>query len=356
MLKEIHLLRPVPGFSSQLLLREGCDGDTGMLLQYAAKPFAGCPDSVFSPRHQYREQVLLTPERLEIHVTETDKPIYERILAANKTDERCRAYREALGQGLTSLDGVKLSLCHEKDGALYRGDRLWVPADITLLVDLLKEIHGPPASGHPEFNRMEDLLRRDYYWPSMRKAIRQYVRNCHGCQRTKAFRDRKNGLLTPLAIPLQRWTDISMDFITGLSNTHGHNAICTIIDRLSKERHYVPCTTEDEDTSAEATARILIQYVFQTHGLSSSITSDRGPQFIPLVWQAFYRLLRIKCKLSTAFHPETDIRPREPIRTSKDSCDSTATTCRITGTPGYPWPNSLTTMRPRQPQACHPSL
>ena len=49
MLKEIHLLRPVPGFSSQLLLREGCDGDTGMLLQYAAKPFAGCPDSVFSP-------------------------------------------------------------------------------------------------------------------------------------------------------------------------------------------------------------------------------------------------------------------------------------------------------------------
>ena len=140
----------------------------------------------------------------------------------------------------------------------------------------------------------------------MRKAVRRYVRNCHGCQRTKASKDRKNGLLTPLTISLQRWTDISIDFITGLLDAHGHNAICTIIDRLSKERHYVPCTANDEGTSAEATAKILINYVFRTHGLPSSITSDRGSQFISLVWQAFCRILGIKCKLSTAFHPETD--------------------------------------------------
>ena len=257
-------------------------------------------------RHQYREQVLLTPERLEIHAVESDEPIYERVLAANKADDDCRTYREALSQGLTLVDGVNLRDCQERDGALYYKNRLWVPADAPLLVDLLREIHEPPASGHPGFNRMEDLLRRDYYWPNMRKAVRRYVRNCHGCQRTKASRDRKNGLLTPLAIPLQRWTDISMDFITGLPDAHGHNAICTIIDRLSKERHYAPCTAEDEGTSAEATAKILIQYVFRTHGLPSSITSDRGPQFVSLVWQAFCRILGIKCKLSTAFHPETD--------------------------------------------------
>ena len=257
-------------------------------------------------RHQYREQVLLTPERLEIHAVESDEPIYERVLAANKADDDCKAYREALGQGLTSVDGVNLQDCRETDGVLYRGDRLWVPADAPLLVDLLREIHEPPASGHPGFNRMEDLLRRDYYWPNMRKAVRRYVRNCHGCQRTKASRDRKNGLLTPLVIPLQRWVDISIDFIIGLLDAHGHNVICTIIDRLSKERHYVLCTADDEGTSAEVTVKILINYVFRTHGLLFFITSDRGPQFISLVWQAFCRILGIKCKLFIAFHPETD--------------------------------------------------
>ena len=257
-------------------------------------------------RHQYREQVLLISERLEIHVVESDESIYERVLAANKADDDCRTYREAFSQGLTLVNGVNLRDCQEKNDALYYKNRLWVLVDAPLLVDLLREIHELPASGHFEFNRMKNLLRRDYYWFNMRKAVRRYVRNCHGCQRTKTFRNRKNGLLTFLVIPLQRWTDIFIDFITGLFDAHGHNAICTIIDRLSKERHYAFCTAEDEGTSAEITAKILIQYVFRTHDLFFFITFDRGFQFVSLVWQAFCRILGIKCKLFTAFHSEID--------------------------------------------------
>ena len=65
-----------------------------------------------------------------------------------------------------------------------------------------------------------------------------------------------------------------MDFITGLPESEQMNAICTIIDKLSKERHYAPCHAADEGTSAEATAQILIQWVFRPHGLPTSITSD----------------------------------------------------------------------------------
>lgn len=97
-----------------------------------------------------------------------------------------------------------------------------------------------------------------------------------------------------------------MDFITGLPKSEGHNAICTIIDRLTKERHYVPCHWGEDGTSAEATAWILIWNVFRLHGLPSSITSDRGTQFTSLVWKAFCQKLRIQANLSTAYHPETD--------------------------------------------------
>ena len=97
-----------------------------------------------------------------------------------------------------------------------------------------------------------------------------------------------------------------MDFVIGLPESDDHNAICTIIDRLSKERHYAPCRATEEGTSVKATVDILLHYVFRTHGLPSSIVSDRGPQFVDAVWKSFCKRLDIKSKLSTAFHPETD--------------------------------------------------
>ena len=78
-----------------------------------------------------------------------------------------------------------------------------------------------------------------------------------------------------------------MDFITGLPlSTEGYNAILTVIDRLSKERHYIPCTAGDEGTSAEETAKLLLKWVYRTHGLPESILSDRGTHFVSLVWKS----------------------------------------------------------------------
>ncbi|KAJ9518303.1 hypothetical protein QJQ45_010210 [Haematococcus lacustris] len=43
------------------------------------------------------------------------------------------------------------------------------------------------------------------------------------------------GLLNPLSIPDYRWESVSMDFITKLpSGSHGYDAICVFVDRLSK--------------------------------------------------------------------------------------------------------------------------
>ena len=111
----------------------------------------------------------------------------------------------------------------------------------------------------------------------MKEEVARYIRNCYTYQRSKAPRDKYNGLLQPLPTPEQRWQDISMDFITSLSTSEGQNAICTLVDRLSKEKHYAPYTAADEGTSVEATVDILLNYIFRTYGLPNSIVSDRGP-------------------------------------------------------------------------------
>ena len=257
-------------------------------------------------RHQYRKQMLLTSKRLEIHFVRFDEFIYERVLVVNKTNDDCKTYRETLEQNLTSMNEINLRDCHAKNDVLYRDDRLWVSVDVLLLIDLLKKIHEFSTFEHSEFNRIKNLLKRNYYWSHMRKTIRQYVRNCHECQRSKTLKDRQSDLSIFLIILMRRWEDISMNFITELFNVHDYNFICTIIDRLSMKRHYVFCTIENENTNVEIAVEILVQYVFRTHDLFFSITSNRDSQFILLVWQIFCKILRIKCKLFIASHSEID--------------------------------------------------
>jgi hypothetical protein len=68
-----------------------------------------------------------------------------------------------------------------------------------------------------------------------------------------------------------------MDFIIELPlSTEGFNAILTVVNRLSKERHYIPCTAGEERTSAEETANLFLRWVYRIHGLPDSIISDKS--------------------------------------------------------------------------------
>ena len=140
----------------------------------------------------------------------------------------------------------------------------------------------------------------------MRKDVDQYVRNCHTCKRAKAPKDGIRGKLHPIPSENQPWQDVAIDFVTGLPESEGKDAILMVVDRFSKMHHYIACKAGDEGTNAEETAQLLIQNVWKLHGLPKTIISDRGPQFVALVWQSLCKTLQNKSKLSTAFHPETD--------------------------------------------------
>ncbi len=93
-----------------------------------------------------------------------------------------------------------------------------------------------------------------------------------------------------------------MNFITNLSDSSEYNAILTIICRLSKKRHYISCITDDEDITVEKTAEMLIQWVYQTHDLSSFIVSDQSLQFISILWKFLCKRLSIFLWLFIVYH------------------------------------------------------
>ena len=76
--------------------------------------------------------------------------------------------------------------------------------------------------------------------------------------------------------------------------------ILVVCDRLSKMTHFVATT---EGTSAEGLARLFWDNVWKLHGLPESVVSDRGPQFATELTKELNRILGIKTKLSTVFHP-----------------------------------------------------
>jgi len=198
---------------------------------------------------------------------------------------------------------ISLADCKEKNGILVYHDCIYVPDHMPLRLRLLQIHHDPPAIGHPGQTKTFELLSRQYYWPTMRKDVDQFVRNCNICHRTKAIRHAPYGVLRPFSVPDWPWQHISVDFVTRLPPSKRFDAICVVVDRLTKQRHLIPCKTT---ITAEELARLFCDRVFRYHGLPKTIVSDRGPQFASHFWKHLCDSLKIEPRLLTAFHPQTD--------------------------------------------------
>ncbi|KJZ68122.1 hypothetical protein HIM_12487 [Hirsutella minnesotensis 3608] len=200
---------------------------------------------------------------------------------------------------------VMLSECSIDDGQrLCWRERIWVPSYEPLRTRLMQETHDSTLAGHPGRDMLKSLLSRRFYWPGLDADVRQFVRNCDVCGRSNVWREKRRGLLKPLPIPDRIWSELSIDFVTDLPPTKssGSTNLMVVTDRLSKSVILTPL----KDITAETTARALLRDVVQHHGVPRAIVSDRGTQFTSRLWQRLCELLRVKQRLSTAWHPETD--------------------------------------------------
>jgi hypothetical protein len=193
------------------------------------------------------------------------------------------------------------------ENILFFKKKLWISESDQLKLNIIREIHDQSAAEHSDVRRTCKYLKKWYYWSQVKQSIKKYVKNCHICRRFKTSRDKYSKLLNSLSISNRSWTDIIMNFVIELSKIkNDFNAILMIINRLIKMHHYVLCTTEEDETFAEKTIKLLINHVWKLHELSSTIISDRESQFISFVWKTICRILKINVKLSTAFHFEID--------------------------------------------------
>jgi transposase InsO family protein len=242
----------------------------------------------------------LTPFTQRVLEAAADDPKYQELVTAAAANPNKTGY---------AVDSA--GLLHYTAGGV---DRVYIP--VSMRNEMLHEAHDALMSGHLGMDKTMERLARVAFWPHMERDVRHYVRTCDSCQRCKPSNLKPPGLLRPLPIPTQNWECIAMDFIVRMPLTaSGHDAVFTVVDRLTKMAHFIPTTT---NVTAETAAKQFFAGVVRLHGLPKSIVSDRDSKFTSAFWKALFKLCGTSLDMSTARHAQTDGQSERMNRTLEE--------------------------------------
>ncbi|GKD72801.1 putative reverse transcriptase domain-containing protein, partial [Tanacetum coccineum] len=146
------------------------------------------------------------------------------------------------------------------------------------------ESHKSKYLIHPGSDKMYQDLKKLYWWPNMKAEIATYVSKCLTCAKVKAEYQKPSGLSVQPVIPVWKWENITMDFVTKLSKTStGQDTIWVIFDRLTKSTQFLPMKEND---SMEKLTRQYLKEVVMRHGVPVSIISDPDGRFTSQFYQS----------------------------------------------------------------------
>nr|GEZ85679.1 putative reverse transcriptase domain-containing protein [Tanacetum cinerariifolium] len=191
--------------------------------------------------------------------------------------------------GMIRMDIPKERLEPYADGTLCLHGRSWLPCYGDLRSVIMHESHKSKYSIHPGSEKMYQDMKKLYWWPNMKADIATYVSKCLTCAKVKAEHQRPLGLLVQPAIPVCKWDNITMDFITKIpKSSQGFDTIWVIVDRLTKSAHFLPIREND---LMDKLARLYLDRI---------------------------KALGTNLDMSTAYHPETDGQSERIIQTLED--------------------------------------
>nr|GFA37169.1 putative reverse transcriptase domain-containing protein [Tanacetum cinerariifolium] len=186
------------------------------------------------------------------------------------------------------------------DGTQYLNSRSWIPCYGDLRTVIMHESHKSKYSIHPGSDKMYQDMKKLYWWPNMKANIATYVRKCLTCAKVKAKHQRSSGLLVQPKIPIWKWDNITMDFVTKLPKSpQGYDTIWVIVNRLTKSAIFVPMRETDP---LEKLAKLYLKEVVARHGIAISIICDHDPRFASRLWRTLQKALGTSLDISWVNH------------------------------------------------------
>ena len=220
-----------------------------------------------------------------------------------KNDTYCRDIAKKLHKD-TELQKIFI----KEEGVLYR---LWIEDGRTfkciLVPQVLQDsmiILAHDYSGHNGSRRTYNCLKRQYYWPGIRKQIFRHCKKCKECvlqnqgQPEKCF-----GHFDSPDLPMEF---ICMDLVGPIHppSSRGNKYVLTVIDMLTGFTMAVPIKNKNAETICDA----YRNHVYCTFGESSRILTDNGSEFKNQEMKQVCETLGVKHIFSPVYTPESNRR------------------------------------------------
>ena len=162
--------------------------------------------------------------------------------------------------------------------------------------------HDLSSARHPGQQKTYELVSRNYWWPRITTFVKKYIMDCNIYQQMKNHTQQPFGPLVPNKVPNRPQKIISMDLIIQLLESNSYNAICVIVDRLTKRAYFILINNW---FSSKDMVQLLYNKVYPLHGLPLQIISDRV-QYLAKLFQEQCKILGIESTILTAYHPQTN--------------------------------------------------
>ncbi|XP_011015163.1 PREDICTED: uncharacterized protein LOC105118819 [Populus euphratica] len=120
--------------------------------------------------------------------------------------------------------------------------------------------------GHLGRDKTVALAEERYYWPQLKRDIRNHVKRCPTCQ-------------------------------------CGVDSVFVVVDKYSKMAHFIACK---KTFDAVHVANLFFKEIIRLHGVPKSITSDRDTKFLSHFWRTLWRQFDTSLNFSSTSHPQSD--------------------------------------------------
>lgn len=221
----------------------------------------------------------LDPPRRRHH---DEEPVVAHVDSRTLRDEVLQAqHRDRAGGTAPRIEGQII----EQDGALLfvevgQPPRLYVPP--AARVRVLEHHHDADLAGHPGAAETLRTIRRDYYWPHLRKDVRQHVRTCQECCLAKAAQPAARRQEVPRR-PRRPWEHVGLDLMGPYPLTKRRKRFLLVVtDLFSRWVEAFPIS----DSKTDTIAALLENEVFARWGYPKKILSDNASQFRGKGWHA----------------------------------------------------------------------
>ena len=140
------------------------------------------------------------------------------------------------------------------------------------------------------------ILRRRYHWPTMRRDVKAWVRQCKACQLGDIRRRHAHGLYRPRST-VEKHRCFAIDFYGMATAANGDDTILTCVDMASRRCYLI----SQKGRGAEQTAFNLWKFVICAVGYPDTWISDSAREFTGGVFAALSKLCRATQKLTEGY-------------------------------------------------------